>query len=479
MKSSSFTTALLSGASPSRRELLQLVITLSLPAILAQLSSVAMQYIDATMVGSLGAGATASIGLVASTTWLFNGLCVSSATGFSVQCAQLIGAGRQAEARNVLRQSLIVLSVFGMLLGLVGAAISSSLPIWLGGAADVCAGASSYFFIFSCALPASQLRQLASGMMQCSGDMRTPSILNSVLCLLDVVFNSILIFPTRRLSLPGISVLIPGAGMGVAGAALGTALAEYVTTALMLWFLCLRSPSMGLTQKGSWRLSRDCIGTAARLAVPIAAERAVLSCAQIASTRIVSPLGTVAVAANSLSVTAESLCYMPGYGISAAATTMVGQSIGAGRKDLARSSARLSVALGVAVMSCTGILLYLFAPFMFAFLTPDPAVRALGARVLRIEAFAEPLFAASIVAAGALRGAGDTLIPSILNLVSIWGVRITAAYLLAPHLGLIGVWAAMCGELCFRGVLFLVRLWREKWLERGDLYSSTNQSTFK
>ena len=85
--------------------------------------------------------------------------------------------------------------------------------------------------------------------------------------------------------------------------------------------------------------------------------------------------------------------------------------------------------------------------------------------MLRIEAFAEPLFACSIVAAGALRGAGDTLVPSIMNLLSMWGIRITMAAFLAPRIGLTGVWIAMCAELCIRGILFLIRLFREKWLE--------------
>ena len=120
--------------------------------------------------------------------------------------------------------------------------------------------------------------------------------------------------------------------------------------------------------------------------------------------------------------------------------------------------------------------MYLLAPWMFSLLTPDPAIRALGTDVLRIEAFAEPLFAVSIITAGALRGAGDTLAPSILNLVSMWGVRITASIFLAPRMGLIGVWAAMCGELCFRGILFLIRLLRGRWLE-GKTISVISQET--
>jgi putative MATE family efflux protein len=452
------------GQALSLREQLGLVVRLSIPAILAEISSIVMQYIDAAMVGSLGARASAAIGLVSSSSWLLSGLCTAAATGFSVQVAQLVGAGNQARGREVFRQSLLVALAFGILLALLGASVSSSLPSWLGGDADIAGNASRYFLIFSLALPATQLRQLCSSSLQCSGDMKTPSTLNILMCGLDVVFNWLLIFPERQISILGAQMTIPGAGLGVTGAALGTALAEVVTAILMLWTACVRSEPLKLTKGGSWRPQKQIYKTAASIALPVAFEHTVLCGAQVASTHIVAPLGTVAIAANSLGVTAESLCYMPGHGIGSAATTLVGQSIGAGRKDLARRFARLSVVLGVVVMSFTGILMYFLAPAMFALLTPDAEVQSLGVQVLRIEAFAEPLFAASIVAAGALRGAGDTKIPSLLNLVSMWGVRITTASLLAPRLGLRGVWIAMCSELCVRGILFLIRLLRERWL---------------
>lgn len=291
-----------------------------------------------------------------------------------------------------------------------------------------------------------------------------------MMCALDVVFNSLLIFPSRQVVLFDHKVWIAGAGLGVAGAALGTALSEVITAACMLYAVLFRSVHLRLERGNQglrgFRPDAKRLHTALRLAVPMGMEHVILCGAQIAGTRIVAPLGTVAVAANSLAVTAESLCYMPGSGISAAATTLVGQNIGAGKPQLAKRYAGLSVALGAMVMACTGGLMFLCAPFMFAMLTPDPAIRALGARVLRIEAFAEPLFAVSIVAQGALRGAGDTLVPSLMNLASMWGVRITASVLLAPRFGLVGVWTAMCTELCVRGVLFLIRLLRGKWLDR-------------
>lgn len=452
-------------ASPTFWQQMGLVLRLSVPAILAELTSIAMQYIDAAMVGSLGANATAAIGLVSTTTWLFGGVCVSAAAGFSIQTAHLIGAGRREEVQSVVRQGLMAALAVGLLMGLLGAGISAGLPRWLHGAADVCPDASRYFLIYSCALPFSLLRQASGSMLQCSGDMRTPSILNILLCLLDVVFNFFLIFPSRSAVLLGASLVLPGAGLGVTGAALGTALSEVAVSLLMTLFLCFRSPALRLVKGIPWRLERRCLLAAARLALPMAAERVVLGGAHVAYTRIVAPMGTVAVAADSLAVTAESFCYMPGYGIASAATTLVGQSIGAERRDLAKRFAYLSTALGMAVMAVMGALMFLLAPWMFSLLTPDEAIRTLGAQVLRIEAFAEPLFAASIVAAGALRGAGDTLAPSVMNLVSMWGVRLTAAMLLAPRFGLPGVWAAMCGELCVRGVLFLARLLRGRWLE--------------
>ena len=452
-------------AKPTLGEQMNLVVRLSVPIILAEISSTVMSYVDSAMVGSLGAAATASVGLVASSTWLFNGMGMCMVTGFSIQIAQLIGAGRLRQVQSVMRQAMMVAVGVGLLFAALAVGISGVLPVWLGGEPDVCAGSSRYFFIYGCGLPVVLLRQAGGSMLQCSGDMRTPSALNILMCCMNVVFNSLFIFPTRTVTLLGADLTFFGAGIGVAGAALGTVVSEVVTTILMMYFVCLRSPVLRLEKGVPWRLERKCMTTTVRLAIPIALERVTTSLAQIAGTRIVAPLGTTAVAANALAVTAEGFCYMPGYGMAAAATTLVGQSIGAERRDQAKRFAWLSVGLGVGVMTGTGVLMYIAAPWIFSMLTPDGAVQTLGAAVLRIEAFAEPLFAASIVAAGALRGAGDTLIPSIIELGSMWGVRITLALLLVGPLGLHGVWIAMCVELCVRGLLFLLRMLRGRWLE--------------
>ena len=444
---------------------LRLTVELSIPAIISQISSILMQFIDASMVGSLGAEASASIGLVSTTTWLFAGLSAAAATGFYVQVSHLLGSKDTVQARKVLRQSLSMIMIFSAVVSLAGCAISFPLPGWLGGGEAIRHDAAIYFLIYMLSLPALQLNMLSSGMLRSSGNMYTPSMLNVLMCLLDVVFNFFLIFPTRAIEIAGLQITVPGAGLGVAGAAIGTALASVIVAACLLYSLCVKSPELNLLQdRGSFRPTWQCFRNAIGIALPMGCERVIMCGAQIMSTVIIAPLGTVAIAANSFAITVESLCYMPGHGVSNAATTLVGQSIGARRKDLTWRFAHISVWMGIAVMTVMGVVMYVTASGMMGIMTPDAAVRELGARILRIEAFAEPMYAASIVAYGVFVGAGDTLVPSIMNLGSIWAVRLTLAALLAPEYGLQGVWIAMCIELCFRGAIFLFRLYRKKWI---------------
>ena len=459
--------ALRAGKTPNRREMAVIVLALSAPAILAELSSTLMQYIDAAMVGSLGAHATASIGLVESTLWMLNGLAMCAGTGFTVQVAQLIGAGRDKEARNVFRQAMVTLAVLGFAFTATGVAIAGSLPAWLRGDPSLYEDASRYFLICSISLVPITMARLGTGMLQCSGDMRTPSMLNVLSCVLNVCLNAVLIHEGPILTIGSLALPVPGIGLGIAGAAYGTLFAQTITAILLIWFACVRSERLALRPGGIWMPQRSTLVPAWHITWPLFIERIVTQSAYVVLTAIVAPLGVIAVAANSLAVTVEAVCYMPGFGIGAAATTLVGQATGANRKDVAREFARLSTLLGMAVMTVMGVLMYVTAPPIMAMLTPDVAVQELGVTVLRIEAFAEPLFAASLVAAGAMRGAGDTLMPSIFTLVSMWGVRITFAMFAAPRWGLVGVWVVMASELCFRGVLFLVRLLRDRWLNHA------------
>ncbi len=428
----------------------KLSLILSYPAIIAQLSIVLMQYIDTSMVGHLGAAAGASIGLVSTCAWLLGGFCGACGSGFSVQVAHLIGANDFKSAREVLRQALVSALVFSGCIALVGMAVSGPLPLWLGGTPEIISDASKYFFIVAAFVPFMQIDWMCASMLQVSGNMKVPSLLNIGMCVLDVCFNYLFIYVLD---------------LGVVGAALGTGLAEVVTAGAMLYFTVVRSPELSLRQeKGSFRPTGKVLGKAVDIGGPMALQNILMRGGYIASTVIVAPLGTIAIAANAFAITAESFCYMPGYGIADAATALVGQSVGAGRQDLAKRFAWITTGLAMGIMSFLAILMFIFAPQLMAMLSPDAEVIALGARVLRIEAFAELGYAASIVAYGACVGAGDTKWPSVLNLVSMWLVRIFPAIFFTRMYGLVGFWICMAIELTFRGTVFLIRLARGKWL---------------
>ena len=440
------------GREMTQGEKLRLIISLSIPSILAQISATVMFFIDASMVGHLGAKASASIGLVETTGWLMGGLGAAANMGFSVQVAHAIGANDFERARRVLRQSLVCCLLWSLSITTVALLVSGRLPYWLGGSAEIAHDASLYFALIGVFGIFYQIEGLGGSMLKCSGNMKIPSMLNICMCLMDVIFNYLFIY-----------IL----GMGVMGAALGTGLAELVTACLMMYFLLVRSDMLSLVGRpGSFKPKADVVQNAIKIGAPMGLQHLLMGGAQIVSTLIVAPLGTVAIAAHSLGITVESLCYMPGFGIAEAATTLVGQSFGAGKRKLTQSFAHMSTGLGVAVMTLMGVLMWIFASELMSLMTPVDEIIAIGAECLRIEAFAEPMFAASIVIKGIFIGAGDTLRPAIMNLASMWGVRLTLAALLATTYGLPGVWTAMAIELTFRGIIFLVRLVQGGWMRK-------------
>ncbi|MDE5895525.1 MAG: MATE family efflux transporter, partial [Muribaculum intestinale] len=369
----------------------------------------------------------------------------------------------------VVRQAFASLLIFSTAIALSGVAISPFLPVWLGAEEIIHRDASRYFLIFASFLPALQISFLAGSMLRCAGNMKIPSMLNVMMCLIDVVLNFILIFPERDIALGPWHIHIWGAGMGVEGAALATVLAETIVAAIMLWYLWCRSPILGLWKRpGSFMPQASILRKALKIGMPMGLEHIAICSAQIIITTIVAPLGVVAIAANAFAIIAESLCYMPGYGISEAATTLAGQAYGAGRHKLVRRFGYITVGAAMAVMGLMGVALYLFAPQIISVMSPVEEIRILGAEILRIEAWAEPMFGAAIVSYGFFVGLGRTVLPSIMNLLSIWGVRLTLATLLAPAMGLKGVWLAMCIELCFRGLIFLALLAFGRWRKETD-----------
>ena len=251
----------------------RVAVALSVPAILQQLVVTAMEYIDAAMVGHIGAEATAAIGIVSSSTWLLHGILVGLFTSFAIQIAQYLGADRQEDARGVLRQSMIFNILLGCGMAALGIGICRFLPGWLGAAPSLQGNASAYFGIWSAALPFSMAMGMYSAMLRATGDALTPSLISVLVCVLDIFFNFFLINPTREMELLGQTVTMFGFGWGVPGAALGTALATMIGGLAALAVLLLRESPLAIRYPGSWKITRSCLINLWRVGVPLAAER--------------------------------------------------------------------------------------------------------------------------------------------------------------------------------------------------------------
>lgn len=446
---------------------------LAWPTMLEQILLTLVSYVDTAMVGSLGPDATASIAVCASSTWLINGIFAAIGIGFGVLAGRSLGAGDRIKTAAVMRQGVIATVALGALFTGLMQLIAPHLPVWLGAEPAIRADATAYIRIVGAAYIFSLGTNICSNIIRCSGDTKTPLIFNTATNLINVALNFLFIYPTRTLSIFGWDFTMWGAGMGVKGAALATSISIAFSGFMLLRAMYVKTPvtiSLRDSYKPDWPIIRQMCS----LGAPVALERITLSTGQIALTAIITGLGTNALAAHHLAVTAEGMTYLPAFGISAAATTLVAQSLGAKKPALAQRYGKYTMIGGLIFMTVMGVVLFFTAEPLISLFTPAKDVVALGGSVLRLEAFAQPFTALSMVAFGAMRGAGDTKRPFIICAIAMWAIRIPLAFVLARYtgLGLTGAWIAMVADLAIRGAIalacFLRGRWVTAWRDKGE-----------
>ncbi len=458
----------------------QTVLKLSLPAILEQIMFTAVTYVDTAMVGVLGAEATAAVGINSSCVWLIGGILSAMGVGFSVQVAQRAGANDLDGARDVVRTATFTCFFVGIIAAIFTQIIAPYIPIWMGGAPEVIPLAQQYVRVYLCGLPFSILAMVFSPTMRSLGNMRTPMVLNITGNLLNCLLNFLFIYDTRQVLLFGQEITIWGAGWGVVGAAFGTAASNAFVGLIMFSAVMLHENPLKVPLR-SCKPRKNIILRMIGIGTPVAFERAVVASGQIVSTRIVTNLGTLPLAAHHLANTAESISFLPGEGIAYASTTLVGQSIGAGDVEKAQMYGKTCIKVAICMMSCTGLLLFMIPKQLMGIFSPDAEVVALGASVLMIEAFAQPMLATSTVSSGAFRGAGDSKWAFYMSAACMWGVRIPLSIILTVLLdwGLTGIWVAMCLDLNFRGIICLLRFHRGVWAQKAINRLKAENSKFE
>lgn len=438
---------------------------LTWPAIIEQLLSMMVSFIDTAMVGAMGAASTAAVSVVSSSIWLVGGIMAGVGVGYSVQVANAVGAEDHPRARRVIRQGALGAAVVGLLALVVMEGLSAFLPRWLGAEPEVYPLAVSYLRFYCAGMPFSAALSIFSAILRCTGDTKTPLMLNGLANVVNIILNFFLIYPSRTWH----GIFIPGAGLGVSGAAAASAISLILAGVLVIrtvFFNKNKPVSLGADE--GYRPDGEIIRTAALLGLPYIGERVTINLGQILMTSLVAHVGTVALAANHIATTAEGMCYLPAYGVSFAATALVGQAVGANSREDAHAYGKLSGLMGFFMCLGTGALLFLLAAPIGRIFTPDAAVIAETAKVLRIVAFSEPFFALSIVLSGALRGARDVRFPMGVALGCMWGIRAVLACVLVYLFdwGLEAVWLAMALDLTARGILCVLR-WRGGRWERS------------
>ncbi|NLC11846.1 MAG: MATE family efflux transporter [Firmicutes bacterium] len=454
----------------NKRQIRKVVVLLAWPAIMEMLLSTMVQFVDTVMVGSLGEVAIASVGINNTPMWVLMGMFASLGVGSTALVAQFIGAEDYESANKVAQQSFQLGASLALLVTLLALFFAEQVPILMGAEEEVIPLAASYLRIISLSFVFTFLSFILSGVLRGSGDTSTPMKVNTLANLFNIVANFYFIFPSRltSINLPlGLGhweFYIPGAGMGVKGAAIATSLARGFAGLFILFVLFSGRKNVKLFLTG-WRFEWDTIMAILRIGLPISAERLLSSSGQLVFSSIILRLGTVSYASHYLVYIAESISFMPGHGFSMAATTLVGQGLGAKQPKLAEACGFIVWRMGASVMIGMGVIFFLFPEFIIKIFNSDPEILKYGSMGLRMVGLSQFPLATSMILTGALRGAGDTMLPLVITGIGMWPVRLGLSWLLVfkLNMGLMGAYLGMVADLWVRGVFTYLRFRSGFW----------------
>ncbi len=429
------------------------VLRLALPAMGEQMLSMMVGIVDTFLVGHLGAASLAAVGLANQWIFMATTLFGAIATGSTALIARFIGAQEPDQADQVLRQSMLLGVLVGVLATALGLSLARPAVLLLGAQDEVIGLSSDYLWIASSIFILSTLMFIGNASLRGAGDTQTPLYIMLVVNAVNIVVAWTLI--NGAFGLPK---------LGVVGSALGAVTARSVGGVLVLAILLRGRSGIRLQLRQlhpDWSMIRRIL----RVGLPAGLEQILFRSGNMAYVRILASLGIAAYAANQVAINSWSLSFMPGFGFAVAGTTLVGQALGAKDPDAAQQRGYSAYRMSAALMAAIGLTFVLFPTQIMGFFTDDTEVIALGAMPLRVVGLFQPILAASMVFAGALRGAGDTRYPMTITGIGIWLVRLPLAYLFALTYGwgLVGAWSAMGIDFTLRGALNFLRFRAGGW----------------
>lgn len=411
--------------------------------------------VDMMMVGQLGPAAIASIGLTNQPFMLLLAIFAAVNVGTTTIVAWKIGAGSPGEAQDVTRQSIVTNIVLGTLMSVIGIVSAPWVIKFMGAKPDTIEAAISYFQIVSAGLLFQAVAMGITASLRGAGETKIPMFYNVGSNLLNIFGNYVLIY--GKFGFPK---------MGVAGAATSTTIARALTSFAGLYVLYFwRKAKINLNLKDKYRVNWSIIKQVFSIGIPAAVEQLILQSGLVFFARIVSGLGTDVYAAHQIGLNISGLTFAPAMAFGVAATTLVGQSLGAGDEKRAHQYANMIHHLAIGVACFMGLIFILFSHQLARLYTSDLAVIAMAGTVLKILALGQPGQSTQLSLAGALRGAGDTIYPLYASLFGIWIFRVIVAYIFVNifHWGLVGAWISITLDQYVRSVIVYLRYRSGKW----------------
>jgi putative MATE family efflux protein len=434
--------------SPLREQVRREIFRLAMPAVMSSLLQRAVSIIDVFLVGGLGASAIAAVGVGQLLVFMSMTLMWGFSSGVTVVVAQLWGARRTQDASRIAFQSLLFSLVLSTVISVVGGLWGHHVAVFLGVEPTVMVLAQSYLRIIFIVFGFTALVNVLCNIYYAVGDTRTPFLSVLVVNILHVLIAYPLIYGYW------------GAPMlGVEGAAIAIGISEAAGAAIMAVVLYQR----GLLHIGRFRL--ETLNRVIRIGLPVFCDRALQQAGQAIYLKMIIFYGTAAYAAHQVGLSIEAFSFMPGFGIAIAATTAVGQSLGANRRDRADLANWEANRIAVLLMAGMGIIFFFFPYLLLRLFTTDPEVIHLGTLFLKVAAVLQIPLAITMVLSGSLKGAGDTRYLLFTTIIGSWVIRVPLAYVFSRvlGLGLPFVWGVMVIDWLVRMSLLLYRYRSERW----------------
>ncbi|MBQ3090475.1 MAG: MATE family efflux transporter [Oscillospiraceae bacterium] len=441
----------------------KVIMALAWPTMLEQMMQSTVQYIDTAMVGSLGTQATAAVGATSTIAWMIGSSIVAFSMGFLAIISKAIGAADRATARKAVSQAVLSVLVIGIGFTVITLSLSGEIPKWMQVDEKIQPIASSYFFIMYLPMLPRTASIIFGTVLRAAGDTKTPMKVGVLVNVINIVLNFLLIYPTREVTLFGLTFVMPGVGMGVIGAAAASAVAFTVgglAITVALWRHPMASPR-GERLRPDAEILRPCL----RIAFPNMLQRLGTSLGFVAFASMINSLGEVATAANTIANTVESAFYIPGYGMQTAAATLTGNAYGARNKRRMKSLSTMFIPIEVGLMFLSGGALFAAAPALMGLFSKSAEVIELGTSVLRMVAISEPFYGFAIIVEGMMMGVGKTKTPFVYNIIGMWCVRIVGTFLCTQILGfgLVSAWGCMIAHNMLLFLLYLISYLRGSW----------------